>query len=107
MTYDRALFFLKGGAAWADVKYGASLNLGTLATFNTSVSDTRFGWMIGTGVEYAITQNLSAKIEYNYLDFGSRNYNFNLAPLPVTLGVDIDQKIHLVKGGLNLHFGGM
>jgi outer membrane immunogenic protein len=107
VTYDRALFFLKGGAAWADVKYGASLNLGSLATFNTSVSDTRFGWMIGTGVEYAITQNLSAKIEYNYLDFGSKNYNFNLAPLPVTLGVDIDQKIHLVKGGLNLHFGGM
>ena len=101
VTYDRALFFLKGGAAWANVKYGASLNLGSIATFDSSVTDTRFGWMIGTGVEYAITQNLSAKIEYNYLDFGSKNYSFSLAPLPASLGVDIDQKIHLVKGGLN------
>jgi outer membrane immunogenic protein len=107
VTYDRTLFFLKGGAAWANVKYDANLNLGSIVQFDSNVTDTRFGWMIGTGVEYAITQNLSAKIEYDYLDFGSKNYSFSLSPLPASLGVDIDQKIHLVKGGLNLHFGGM
>src|ERR1019366_4581262 len=104
---DRALFYLKGGAAFADVKYGAALNLGTIINASASVSDTRIGWMIGTGVEYAITQNLSAKIEYNYLDFGTKSYTFNLPVIPVSLGVDISQQIHLVKGGLNYHLGGM
>jgi len=28
--------------------------------------------MVGAGVEYAVTNNLAVKAEYNYLDFGTQ-----------------------------------
>ncbi|MFZ2078740.1 MAG: outer membrane beta-barrel protein [Xanthobacteraceae bacterium] len=29
--------------------------------------------MVGAGVEYAVTNNLTLKAEYNYIDFGSES----------------------------------
>jgi hypothetical protein len=67
----------------------------------------------GAGVEYLFSPNWSAKTEYDYIDFGARHYQLfspttaGLA-IPVTYDVDIMQRIHLVKLGLNyrLTFGG-
>lgn len=100
LAIDKALWYVKGGAAWADSNYKF-----TVGSFSTSASDTRFGLMFGTGVEYAVTSNWSAKIEYNYLDFGSDNVTFKL-PYGASANVDIDQKIHLIKAGINYRFGG-
>ena len=36
-------------------------------------SFSRWGWVVGAGVEYAVTENFTLKAEYNYLDFGSTN----------------------------------
>ena len=108
VTADKTLLYVKGGVAWADSDYSATLNLGQGATVTTSVSDTRVGALLGTGVEYAFTPSLSAKIEYNYIDFGTDTYNF-----PFTVGgndflatADVHQRMHLVKAGLNYRFGG-
>ena len=76
VTYDRSLLYVKGGIAWSKVKYSASLNLDGLINASTSVSDTRMGPMFGAGLEYAFLGNWSAKIEYNYIDFRSEDYNF-------------------------------
>ena len=37
-----------------------------------SYSDTYIGWTVGGGVEAALTDQVSAKLEYAYSDFGSR-----------------------------------
>lgn len=107
VTYDRALLYLKGGAAWAQATYAAALNLGFLNA-RTEVSDTRFGWMVGTGLEYAFLPNWSAKIEYNFIDFGDKDYTFPVTAGPVNLGfgTTINEKMHLVKAGVNYRFGG-
>jgi outer membrane immunogenic protein len=107
VTYDRALFYVKGGVAWAQTTYAASLNLGGLASFTTSVDETRVGALFGTGIEYAFLPGWSAKIEYNYIDFGTDDYNFPLAigPIAVNVGTAIREKEHLVKAGLNYRFG--
>ncbi len=40
------------------------------------IPDTRMGFVVGAGVEYGISENLSVKIEYDFLDFGSKTYTF-------------------------------
>ena len=110
VSYDRALFYVKAGAAWSKVNYTASLNLGPFVS-STSVSDTRFGPMFGAGIEYAFLGNWSAKIEYNYIDFRSEDYNFAASlqtnPTETTIlnfGANIHERVHLIKAGLNYRF---
>jgi outer membrane immunogenic protein len=64
---------------------------------------------VGTGVEWAFWNNWSLKVEYDYLDFGSRTVTMNgaVAPtvinLPVSYGVSDTNHINEVKAGLNWH----
>ena len=37
-----------------------------------AASETRWGWTAGAGVEYALNENLSAKLEYDFLGFGTK-----------------------------------
>jgi outer membrane immunogenic protein len=93
VTTGPALFYVKGGAAWADEEHRGSL-LGLTA----SAGETRSGWVVGAGLEYMLASNWSAKLEYNYLDFGEDRVS--LGGLPV----DIEQEIHVVKFGVNYRF---
>ena len=74
VAWDRVLLYAKGGVAWAHDDYSATLtpNFGPLAGFEFQTGDaTRWGWMVGVGIEYAFAQNWSVKAEYNYMDFGT------------------------------------
>lgn len=68
---DRALLFVTAGVAIAapQTSLSASSNLGGLAV---SASDTRAGFTVGGGAEYAFTNNWIGKIEYRYADFGTK-----------------------------------
>jgi outer membrane immunogenic protein len=106
---DRALIYAKGGGAWLheiiDFHDGGVIGTNLLLT---SLTTNRWGWMAGAGVEYAIFSNWSAKIEYNYLDFGTENYSLTLPasvnPGGVANNIDVRERIHLVKFGLNYRF---
>jgi outer membrane immunogenic protein len=87
-AWDNWLAYVKGGAAWMDADY-------TLA--GLTVGDTRSGWTVGTGLEWGLAPNWSAKVEYSYMDFGSDRF-----ALPAT--TDIDTQVHVVKVGLNYRF---
>jgi outer membrane immunogenic protein len=106
LTAGDALVYVKGGAAWARDEY-------TFRQFVpnaiSSASDTRWGWMFGTGVEYAVSSNWSAKVEYNYLDFGTDTVHFPnlgtaLSIQSLNSDVFIRQRIHLIKAGINYRF---
>jgi outer membrane immunogenic protein len=96
LAFDRWLVYGKGGVAWARDRF--STNFYTFP--GTEVTDTRIGWTAGAGVEYAFAPQWSAKLEYNYMDFGTRSVSF--AP---GFATDIDQQIHAVKLGVNYKFG--
>jgi outer membrane immunogenic protein len=100
------MFYSKGGAAWSDTRYSASINLGELTDGEQSVSvkKTRVGALFGTGIEYAFLPNWSAKIEYNYIDFGHKNYVFDIFDGFVSFDTKINERMHVVKGGLNWRF---
>jgi outer membrane immunogenic protein len=105
-AWDRVLVYSKLGAAWAHYDYNDNLTLGGVSVYNSSASETRSGWTVGTGIEWAFLDNWSAKVEYDYIDFGRRTVDFaSVGPIPVNL--DVDQRISQVKVGLNYRFGGM
>jgi len=56
--------------------------------------------MLGVGAEWQFQRNWSAKIEYNYLDFGTLRITPNSA-LGFLSTFDIDSHAHLVKVGVN------
>ena len=64
IAVDRALFFATGGAAFTQ------FNESYPATF-TSVSKSRVGWVVGGGVEYAITTQWALRAEYRYENFSN------------------------------------
>jgi outer membrane immunogenic protein len=69
-AFDRALIYATGGAAFAALR-NTSVNV---ATGGTDVfNNTRVGWTVGGGVEYAITNNWSLRAEYRYTDYGHFN----------------------------------
>ena len=109
-TIDRALLYVKGGLAWANEthKVSAPGSVDGFGAFSSEQKHWRWGGMLGAGVEFAFTNTISGKLEYNYMDFGTHTYSFDVAPVgfPFSAVVDtnIRQNIHLVKVGLNYRF---
>jgi outer membrane immunogenic protein len=101
----RTLYYAKGGAAWSHNTYSADLNL--LIGLHTEVQATRTGWLVGAGIEQAFAgTGLSMKLEYDFIDYGKRDYNFPLAIIvPIDIGTNIRQYQHAVKVGVNYRFG--
>jgi outer membrane immunogenic protein len=85
-------------------KYSADLS-----AFNEHIetSVTRLGWTVGGSVEWAFWDNWSAKVEYDYYDFSTRNLALpgTIAGVPeVVPGIDIKEIISTVKFGVNYRF---
>ena len=100
-AWNNKLLYVKGGWAWVHDKF--TDNSSTTGELFGAASDTRSGWMAGVGWEYGFTPNWSAKIEYNFMDFGSKRLFFG-GGTDSTI-YDIDQQIHVVKLGINYRFG--
>ena len=82
------LLYAKGGAAWMNAKYTQQVVSGQVQS-QQSITNTRHGYTVGGGIEYAFTENLSVKLEYDFLDFGTKTYGFNslvISPGPVAVG---------------------
>lgn len=100
-AWDNWLLYAKGGAAWVHSKYSAT---GTSPFapigFSMSGADTRDGWVAGAGVEYGITPNWTAFIEYDYVGLGTRGITLS----PPVIAANVNQNISIVKGGINFKF---
>jgi len=68
-AWDRVLIYATGGLAIADFISHYSTVAGGL----DSDPHTRFGWVGGGGVEYAIDNNWSVRAEYRFTTFGATN----------------------------------
>ncbi len=108
---NRLLIYGTGGFAYA----GGSSNFDVYdatygAYWNGNPSSTRTGWTIGGGVEYAITNNITIRAEYLYVDLGSQNINTTgnavaAAFLPGTYATaKINYDASIVRAGVNYKF---
>lgn len=101
--FDRFLGYVTGGAAWQRDEYWATTTI--LGTAYTS-QETRPGWTIGIGGEYALSRWLSIFAEYSYFDFGDRQ--IPMTPQIVGLNpaaLDIKASTSVVRAGINFRFG--
>jgi outer membrane immunogenic protein len=92
---NTALFYAKGGYAWANNK----LSVSAPGVVVGSESKIHSGYTIGGGVEYMFAPNWSAKAEYMFTHLESQTYT--IAPLTFDSGTG---EFSSVKVGVNYHF---
>jgi outer membrane immunogenic protein len=102
---NNVLFYVKGGAAVTSDRfriYGAPA--GFLVA--TTGDDTRWGGVVGAGLEFGFAPNWSAGIEYNHLFMQDRTHAF-VDTTGAAFGSDrISQDVDLVTVRVNYRWGG-
>jgi high affinity Mn2+ porin len=98
-AFGALLPYLTGGFAWGHGHVNFDDGGGNAILLR---AQNHFGWTAGAGVEFAVSGNWTAKLEYNYIDLARRAYDLSDGGLP---GINVDPTIHLVKFGLNYRFG--
>ncbi len=116
VPFGSTLFYATGGLAFGGVEQHSaftSLAGGACQFFWCSYggsSQTALGWTIGAGAEVAITDNISFKSEYLYVDLGRRQnpvYSYggaNAAGVPVNYLQTSKFASHVFRSGLNYRF---
>ncbi|MGB6285159.1 MAG: outer membrane beta-barrel protein, partial [Xanthobacteraceae bacterium] len=96
IAFDRYLVYATAGGAAGELRSIANIPAGTT---NTTVT---YGtWTAGAGLEYGITDNLSARVEYLYLDKGHIATGA-IGPPATTITSRVQD--NLVRAGLNYRF---
>jgi len=95
-TFDRFLVYGTAGLAFMSVN---EVGIGDADGQTATNRSGRSGYVLGGGVEYAVAANVSAKVEYLHMDFGTyRGFSDNHEPYA------FDNKVDLVRAGLNFRF---
>jgi outer membrane immunogenic protein len=96
-AFDRYLLYVTAGGAATELK--SAVTVGAISSATTS--STAGAWTAGGGFEAAFTDNLSARIEYLYLDAR----NINVAQVgPPFVAVTGRLQDNLVRAGVNYRF---
>jgi outer membrane immunogenic protein len=107
-----ALLYVTGGLAVAGIKTDGVLSGFNAASAPVAVAwgndQTRWGWVVGAGLEARLWGNWTGKIEGLYMDYGSVSGSPVLATSVIPLRFDYNSKITdvVVRAGVNYHFGG-
>ena len=96
-SFDRALIYATAGAAYGNFDFQGGPIPATQGEFSKDL----WGWTAGAGVEYAFTDNIIARLEYRYTDFGSTSGV--IAPFPVSMTVK-DAQFSTVRVGISYKF---
>jgi outer membrane immunogenic protein len=112
------LIYATGGVAYGQVKDSAIVNLAAaggavtaqaVATFK----DVKAGWTVGAGIEGALGNGWSAKLEYLYIDLGKTEQSaaaaLNVTGVGTVLAANANQTFrttdNIVRVGLNYKWG--
>ncbi|AWM88146.1 outer membrane protein [Microvirga sp. 17 mud 1-3] len=96
VAFDRALVYATGGFAYGDI--GGNMAFDPLLGYRRSDS-THGGWTVGGGVEYAVSGNISAKVEGLYVNLDTRSNYVGSA-----YGVRRDTEFGVLRAGVNYKF---
>jgi len=100
-VWDKSLLYVTGGAAWAklDTTETRTGSLGAIIQ-----TDTRTGWTVGAGWEYALGYGWSARAEYLYVDFGDWTTLTGTLPGPSISNLNVNLRDHIFRGGMSYKF---
>jgi outer membrane immunogenic protein len=102
-AFDRVLLYGTAGGAGGDIKSTLTPAGGTAI----SSTSTEYGWTAGAGVEFAITDNITAKAEYLFVDLSNGSFGCSAAACSgTTTAVPVTFDASLIRAGLNYKFNG-
>ncbi len=96
VAMGRTLFYGTGGVAFMDLDEAAIGNTPGETALN---EDFKSGWVAGAGIEHALSQHMTLKVEYLHMDFGRFD--------GVSAGNEafsFENKVDLVRAGVNYKF---
>jgi outer membrane immunogenic protein len=94
---DRFLVYGKAGGASVDNK----LTVTNLTTgLSAEATKSRTGWVVGAGVEFAVAQNWTVKLEYDHIGL---DHWTSASPI-IGDSITVERKIDMVKVGFNYLF---
>ena len=104
--------YVTGGVGYGEVSSNGSQVLAAGLITSTAASRVAVGWAAGAGLDIALSNKLSARAEYLYLQLpGVSGPAIGLTPppLPTLFGSSSTglTQAHIVRGGLNYRFGGL
>jgi outer membrane immunogenic protein len=108
------LLYATGGAAFGDVSMTTAFVptgiLGGNCTNSScgagAVSATKVGATVGGGLEYAISNRLTVKVEYLYVDLGHTSTVFPISLAVSTMAANSSYREQVARAGLNFKLGG-
>jgi outer membrane immunogenic protein len=100
-SFGAALLYAKGGYAFRGDSDNIHVTTGGVPQAFTTDGNHQDGYTVGAGLEYMFAPSWSAKIEYQYYNFGSST--FTSGPADV-VGTRFTDDVHTVKAGINYRF---
>jgi len=103
-SWTNVLWYVKGGGAVANDKYNGITAAGSV--FDQG-SETRWGGVVGTGIEVGFAPNWSVAAEYDHLFMGSRALTFSVIPSGAASRTDsVGQGVDMATVRVNYRWGG-
>lgn len=113
--WDRVLIYATGGLAMApvdsytQVAFNPGNNPFFIPQYFGAYRESRIGWTVGGGIEWAFAQNWTAKAEFLYIDLGSDDYvsprtSFNGTTDTRVWASSVDTQAYVARVGINYLF---
>ena len=101
LTTDKTLFYLTGGIGWLR---GSVVETTPLALRDTH---THLGYVLGGGIEHALTENIHLRAEYLYGSYNTKTYGRFVNPDPTQPDADVRMgldSVHTFRAGVSWNF---
>jgi opacity protein-like surface antigen len=103
-AWNRTLAYVKAGGAWTDTTYSLFGNTHALALGSGSTTQDAWGWTVGGGIEYALTNHWIALAEYDHIGFPGLTVLFPTVAVINTQSNVVRQSVDVLKLGVNYKF---
>jgi len=103
-AWNNVLWYVKGGAAVTGDKYSGFTTANGVA-FDTA-NETRWGGVVGTGLEFGFAPNWSLAFEYDHMFMGTRTLDFNAIAGGFSREDRIHQDVDIATVRVNYRWGG-
>jgi outer membrane immunogenic protein len=107
LPFDGLLVYGTGGLAFANVSMNTTVTVGEppMGALRGANEETKVGWTLGGGAEYAVTDHVTIKAEALYFDLGSVSLNAS-TPQFTDVTVDVDQQVAgtIARAGISYRF---
>jgi outer membrane immunogenic protein len=89
-AWGRWLPYVTGGLARGDLQFSQKIGFGPPPVGNDvqrgDVADNNTGWMVGGGLQYALTNHWSIRAQYQFIDLGSTEFDSVIHSAPTFTG---------------------